>query len=715
MKSFKHTLTLIATACALTAAQAQQHAAHEAHDALIGDNDAIEQLFTATTVSASAGSDATADPAAKGQRMGPWGFDMTGRDLATKPGDNFFQWANGAWSARTDIPSDRTRYGNFDALQALSEDRVREILSPEFLGKSKDRDAVKIGAASRSFMDEDRIEKLDAQPLEPALAAIRAVKTHDDMTRLMGQANGSALRSVFGLYIGDDAKKPDRYTVYLGTGGLGLPDRDYYLDAKFASKKAAYEAYISSLLSMANWPDAANAAKEVLALETRIAEVSWTRTERRDRDRTYNPMTIAELQAYAPALPWQTLLTEAQLKDAKRVVLTTNTAVPKVAAIYQGTALSTLQAWQAFSVIDSKANLLSKRFVKARFDFRSATLAGQPEEKPRWKRSVDFVNGVLGESVGRLYVERYFPAESKAKMADLVGNIRKAMKLRIEKLDWMSPETKLQAMEKLAKFGVKIGYTDAWRDYSALIVKEDDLVGNSERAGALEWNRQVARLNQPVDKTEWGMTPQTVNAYYSPVKNEIVFPAAILMPPFFDPKADPAVNYGGIGGVIGHEFSHGFDDQGRKSDGDGLLRDWWTTQDAAKFQAQADRLGMQYDGYEPLPGAKVNGKLTMGENIGDLGGLSVALEAYGLSLQGKPAAVIEGTTGTQRVFLGWAQVWRAKYRDEAVRQQLVSDPHSPPFYRVNGIVRNMDAWYQAFDVKPGDKLFVPPTERVRIW
>ena len=711
MKSLKLTLTLIATVCALTAAQAQQHAAHEAHDALVGDNDAIEQLFSVATAGPSAGSDA----AAKGQRMGPWGFDMPGRDLTSKPGDDFFQWANGAWSARTEIPSDRSRYGNFDALQALSEGRVREILSPEFLGKSKDRDAAKMGAASHSFMDEKRIEKLDAKPLEPALAAIRAVKTHDDMTRLMGQANGGAYRSMFGLYIGDDAKKPDRYTIYLGTGGLGLPDRDYYLDAKFDSKKVAYEAYIRNLLTMVNWPDAANAAKDVLALETRIAEVSWTRTERRDRDRTYNPMTVAELQTYAPALPWQTLLAESQLQDAARLVLTTNTAVPKVAAIYQATALPTLQAWQAFSVIDSKANLLSKRFVQARFQFRSATLAGQPEEKPRWKRSVEFVNGVLGESVGRLYVERYFPAESKALMADLVGNIRKAMKLRIEQLDWMSPETKLQAMEKLAKFGVKIGYTDAWRDYGTLVMLADDLVGNSQRAGAYEWQRQVARLNRPVDKTEWGMTPQTVNAYYSPVKNEIVFPAAILMPPYFDPKADPAINYGGIGGVIGHEFSHGFDDQGRKSDGDGLLRDWWTAQDATKFQVQADRLGTQYDAYEPLPGAKVNGKLTMGENIGDLGGLSVALEAYGLSLQGKPAAVIEGTSGTQRVFLGWAQVWRAKSRDEAMRQQLVSDPHSPPYYRVNGIVRNMDAWYQAFDVKAGDKLFVPPAERVRIW
>ena len=710
MKSLKLTLTLIAAACALTIAQAHQDAAHEAHDTLMGDNDAIEQLFAVEAASPSAGG-----AAAKGERMGPWGFDLTGRDLTTNPGDDFFQWANGTWNARTEIPSDLTRYGNFDALRSLSEERVREILNPEYLGKSKDRDAAKISAAARSFLDEDRIEKLDAKPLESSLGAIRATKTHDDMTRLMGQANAGAYRSLFAMNIGDDAKKPDSYTIYLGTGGLGLPDRDYYLDAKFASKKTAYEAYISNLLSMVNWPDAANAAKDVLALETRVAEASWTRTERRDRDRTYNPMSVSELQAYAPTLRWQTLLTEAQLKDAKRLVLTTNTAVPKVAAIFQNTPLSTLQAWQAFSVIDGKANLLSKRFVKARFDFRSATLAGQPEDKPRWKRSVEFVNGVMGESVGRLYVERHFPAESKAQMADLVGNIRKAMKLRIEKLDWMSAETKLQAMDKLAKFGVKIGYTDAWRDYSALTIKADDLVGNSQRAAAFEWQRQVARLNKPVDKTEWGMTPQTVNAYYSSVKNEIVFPAAILMPPFFDPKADPAINYGGIGGVIGHEFSHGFDDQGRKSDGDGLLRDWWTKEDAAKFQVQADRLGQQYDAYEPLPGAKVNGKLTMGENIGDLGGLSVALEAYGLSVQDKPAPVIDGTTGMQRVCLGWAQVWRAKYRDEAVRQQLVSDPHSPPYYRVNGTVRNMDGWYLAFDVKPGDKLYVPPAERVRIW
>lgn len=715
MKRIQHTLTLIATACALTtalgAAQAQHHAAHGTHEAHASRSDALEELFTISDTTPSGASTS----AARGERMGPWGFDMAGRDLTTQPGDDFFKWANGTWDAKTTIPADRTRYGNFDALRALSEDRVREILTPEFLGQSKDRDAEKIGAAWRSFMDEARIESLDAKPLQPVLDAIEATQNHDAMTRLMGQANGGVYRSLFSLSIGDDAKKPDRYAVYLGTAGLGLPDRDYYLDPKFASKKLAYEAYIRTLLKMVGWPDAANAAKEVVALETRVAEASWTRTERRNRDRTYNPMSLTELQSFAPDMAWKTLLQEAKLADTKRLVLTTNTAVPKVAGIYQATALPVLQAWQAFHVIDSSAGLLSKRFVQAHFEFRSAILAGQPELKPRWKRAVDFVNSAVGESVGRLYVQRYFPAESKAQMADLVVNVRKAMQLRIDKLDWMSAETKVQAQEKLAKFGVKIGYPDAWRDYSALTLEEDDLMGNSQRVAAFEWNRQVARLNKKVDKAEWGMTPQTVNAYYSPVKNEIVFPAAILMPPFFDPKADPAINYGGIGGVIGHEISHGFDDQGRKSDGDGLLRDWWTAKDAAKFQVQADRLGAQYDTYEPLPGAKVNGKLTMGENIGDLGGLAVALEAYQLSLQGKPAPVLDGTTGTQRVFLGWAQVWRSKSRDDAMRQQLVSDPHSPPYYRVNGIVRNMDAWYQAFDVKPDDKLFVPPNERVRIW
>jgi putative endopeptidase len=652
----------------------------------------------------------------QGERMGPWGFDMSGRDLAAKPGDDFFKWANGSWDTRTQIPPDQTRYGNFHKLADLSELRVHEILkATAAAAKPADADSAKIAAAWRSFMDEARVESLDAKPLAATLDAIRAVKTHDDMTRLMGRANASEYKAFFAATVRDDAKDPQRYTIYLVTDGLGLPDRDYYLQDSFAAKKTAYEAYARQLLEMVQWPDAANAARDVVALETRIADATWTRAQRRDRDKTYTPKTLDELQAFAPGLNWATLLAQAQLPNPQKLVLTSDSAFPKIAAIYQGAPLATLQAWQAFHVVDEAAPYLSKRFVAARFAFRSATLAGQPEERPRWKRGVAFVNGNLGEAVGRVYVASYFPPQSKAAMQALVGNIRDAMRLRIDQLDWMSPQTKLQAQDKLGKFGVKIGYPDVWRDYSALTMKDDDLYGNMLRGQAFEWQRQVARLNQPVDKTEWGMTPQTVNAYYNPVKNEIVFPAAILQPPFFDPQADPAINYGGIGAVIGHEVSHGFDDQGRKSDGNGVLRDWWTADDATKFKTQADRLGKQYDAFEPLPGAHVNGALTMGENIGDLGGLLLGLEAYRLSLQGKPAAVVEGTSGVQRVFLGWAQVWREKAREETARRQLVSDPHSPSYYRVNGVVRNIDAWYEAFGIKPGDKLYLAPQERVRIW
>jgi putative endopeptidase len=704
MKTFQTTLTLITAACAMATAQAQHVTSHE--DAA----DVPELLFAVAETGSPSARSSTAS-----QRMGPWGFDLSGRDLAVKPGDDFFEWANGAWEARTQIPADRTRYGNFDALRALSVDRVREILNVEALAKSKDKDAAKISAAWRSFMDEAAVEDLDAAPIAPAMAEIRHAHTLADMTRLMGRASFGAYRSLFDVSVRDDAKNPERYAIYLSSGGLGLPDRDYYLEARFADKKAAYEKYVAQMLAQVQWPAAATAAKDVVALETRIAQATWTRVERRDRDKTYNPMTLAELQAYAPGLQWAEFMAEAKLPTPERLVLTTNTSFPKIAAIYKEAPLAALQAWQAFHVVDSAAPLLSRRFTQAHFQFHSATLAGQPEEKPRWKRAVEFVNGALGESVGRLYVERYFPAQSKEMMATLVGNIRKAMQQRIEQLDWMGADTKVQALAKLSKVGVKIGYPDVWRDYTALDIRGNDLYGNSLRSVAYEWQRVVARLGQKVDKIEWGMTPQTVNAYYSPVKNEIVFPAAILQPPFFDPAADPAINYGGIGGVIGHEISHGFDDQGRKSDGDGMLRDWWTAQDASKFQIQAQRLAQQYSTFEPLPGARVNGLLTMGENIGDLGGLSVALDAYRISLQGKPVALVDGTTGDQRVFLGWAQVWRSKSRDDALRQQLVSDPHSPPYYRVNGIVRNLDAWYQAFNVKPDDKLFVPPLARVRIW
>jgi len=670
-----------------------------------------ELLFAA----ADTGGAATAPVSLASPKYGTWGFDKTGMDPSVKPGDDFYRFANGKWDDRTSIPSDRTRYGNFDKLTELSENRVHAIVDEAAAGKLKDPDAAKIGAVYGSFMDEALAEKLDAKPIAPELAQVRAVKNKDEFTALMGKSNVGGFSSILPVGISIDAKSPMKYAVMAGTGGMGLPDRDYYLQAGFAEKKAKYLAYVQQMLTMAGWEKPAESAKAVVDFETRLAEASWTRVERRDRDKTYNPMSPAELAAFTPGFDWNRYLASNELAGVPRIIVTTNTAFPKFAKIYAETSLETLQAWQAFHVADNAAPYLSKRFADAHYQFRDKELAGQPEQQPRWKRGVTLTNGVVGESVGRVYVARWFPPESKAKMDALVNDIHTALKARIEKLPWMGDDTKGRALEKLSKFTVKIGYPTKWRDYSALTVKRDDLYGNVTRSTAYEWHRDVARLNGPVDKAEWGMTPQRVNAYYNFANNEIVFPAAILQAPFFDPDADPAINYGGIGGVIGHEISHGFDDQGRKSDGDGVLRDWWTAEDNAKFNAQRDRLGAQYSAFEPLPGAKVQGGLTMGENIGDMGGLSLGLDAYHASLKGKPAPVIDGLTGDQRVFLGWAQVWRQKIRDEALRQQVVTDPHSPALYRVNGTIRNIEGWYTAFDVKPGDKLYVEPDQRVKIW
>ena len=686
--------------------------AREDHDhACLNDACTMQSLFVAADTPTAGDAAVSLDS----PHYGTWGFDAAGMDRSVKPGDDFYKFANGTWDATTTIPSDRVRYGNFDKLTELSEARTKAIILEAAASTGADPDTVKIGAAYKAFMDEALAEKLDAKPIAPELDGIRKVKTKDEFTALMGKNPTTGYAAILGLNISPDAKNPTRYAVYASTGGLSLPDRDYYLDAKFAEKKTAYEAYVAQMLTLIGWDKPAESAKAVVAFETQLAEATWTRAARRDRDKTYNPMTLAELQALTPGFAWNRYLVGTELPKIDRVVVTTNTAFPTFAKIYADTPVDTLKAWQAFKVADGAAPMLSKRFADAAYEFRNKTLAGQPEQKPRWKRGVAAVNGELGEAVGRVYVARYFPPDSKAKMIDLVGNIRAVLKTRLDSLDWMSPETKTQAQAKLSQFTVKIGYPDKWRDYSKLTIKADDVYGNAIRSAAFDWRHDVERLNGPVDKSEWGMTPQTVNAYYSSVNNEIVFPAAILQAPFFHPDADPAVNYGGIGGVIGHEISHGFDDQGRKSDGLGVLRDWWTAQDAAKFKTQADKLGAQYSAFEPLPGAKVNGQLTMGENIGDMGGLAFALQAYHVSLAGKPAPVIDGFTGDQRVYLGWAQVWRQKSRDDAVRQQVVSDPHSPAYYRVNGTIRNQDGWYKAFDVAPGDKLYVAPEDRVRIW
>lgn len=656
-----------------------------------------------------------ADDISKAPRMGPWGFDSAGRDLSVSPRDDLYLHANGTYLKNLEIPADRSRYGSFDKLNELSVNRMRAVLEAAAADKAATGDQARIGIMYRSFMDEAAVNALGAKPMAADLAEITASRTLSDVARVMGRSQMKFGGSVFGAYPGDDAKDPDHYVVTLIQGGLGLPDRDYYLDDKFAVQKAAYEAYVAKLLTLSGWADPAGAAKAIVALETEIAKVSWTRAERRDDDKTYNAFAVKDLAAYAPGFDWTAFMAGAELADVKKVVVAENTAFPKIAALYAKTPIETLKAWQAFHLADQAAPYLSKDFDQAQYEFRSKTLSGQPVQAERWKRGVTLVDNQVGEALGKLYVDAYFPADSKAKMDALVADIKGAMKGRIEKLTWMSAPTKAKALEKLSKFSVMIAYPDTWRDYSALILKDGDLYGNVERANAFEWRRQIGRLDQKVDKKEWGMTPPTINAYYSPTKNGIVFPAAILQPPFFDPEGDPAINYGGIGGVIGHEITHGFDDQGRKSDGDGRLTDWWTAEDAAKFDAQAKIFGAQYAAIEVLPGVHINPELTMGENIADLGGVLLALDAYHASLKGKPAPVIDGLTGDQRVFLGWAQVWRSKSREDRTRQRLVSDPHSPEQYRADIPVRNIDAFYEAFGVKAGDKMYVAPEKRVRIW
>jgi putative endopeptidase len=680
---------------------------------------AIAALLTATAHAESAPAApvaaAAATPNLTAAKMGSWGFDLSGRDTAKTPGDNFYDFANGLWDARTEIPADRARYGAFDALRELSDARSLKVIQTAATLPAAKGEAQQVGALYASFMDEARIAKLDAQPLTPYLAAVKAAKSHEAIAALMGKSSKGFGSSVFGVYIGQEAKDPNTYAVYLGQAGLGLPDRDYYLTEQFADKKAKYQVYVAAQLKAAGWAEPEKNAAAIVALETAIAKVSWSKIEQRDPVAGYNPMPVADLVKLAPDFPWASYLTATGLKAAGTVIVGEKSAFPKIAKIFADTPVATLQAWMAFNLVNEMSPYLSPRFVDARFDFVGKTLSGQPMNRPRWKRGVGIVDSNLGEAVGKLYIETFFPAESKTKMVGLVSDLRTALKARIENLTWMGSETKAKALEKLSTFTVKIAYPDRWRDYSALTVKPDDLVGNVARSTAFQWAFEVNRLNGPVDRMEWGMFPQTVNAYYNPQMNEIVFPAAILQSPFFDPDADPAINYGGIGGFIGHEITHGFDDQGRQFAADGSLNDWWQPADAAKFKVQTDRLDGQYSAFEPLPGAKVQGQLTMGENIADLGGLLTALDAYKLSLKGQPSPVIDGLTGDQRVFLGWAQVWRTKSRDDALRQQIASDPHSPPRYRVNGVVRNMDAWYEAFGVKPGDALYVAPENRVRIW
>ena len=658
---------------------------------------------------------AGAAPAAP--QFGDWGLDTAGMDSSVRPGDDFFSYVNGTWVAKTPIPADRSAWGVDAILTEGAEAHLRTILEadPSAVHGPAAVDAVKIHDAYRAFMDEARIEALGAAPIAPDLVAIRRAATRSDLAALMGAGHESFQGSIFRMGIGADFKAPDRYTVYIGQGGLGLPDRDYYLQPNFAKKKAAYQAYVAQMLTLAGWPDAEAAAKAVVDFETQIATDSWSRAEGRDPVKTYNPTTLAALKAAAPGFDWSRFMAASGLGAVDHVVIRQNSAMPKIAADFAAAPIDTLKAWAAFHVADTAAPVLDHRFDQAHFEFRLKLLRGQASELARWKRGVDFVDEGMGEAVGRVYVANYFPPEAKAKIDDLVSQLKVALGRRIDHLDWMSPETKAKARAKLAAFTVKIGYPAVWRDYSMVKVSATDAVGDVHAFQRFEWRRELKRFNDPVDRTEWGMTPQTVNAYYNPSQNEIVFPAAILAPPYFDPNADMAANFGGIGGVIGHEMTHGFDDQGRQFDGAGALSDWWTKADADQFKLQAKTLNAQYDTYSPYPGVHVKGDQTTGENIADLGGLLVAYDAYHAALGGKPDKVIDGLTGDQRFFLAYAQSWRDIRREEAVRNQLVSDVHSPEIYRVNGIVRNVDAWYAAFGVAPTDKLYLAPADRVRIW
>lgn len=669
----------------------------------------------AASVLAMAASSASAEDVLSAQRMGPWGFDMAGRDLAVSPGNNFSAYAGGTYLKNLVIPADRSSFGSFDALRELSINRMHAVLESAAGDQAASGDKQKIGTLYRSFMDEARVNALGATPMAADLAAIRSATSRADVARLMGRAQAGFGGAVFGVGVGDDQKDPLHYAVYAGQSGLGLPNRDYYLEPQFAPQRAKYEAYVAQMLKLAGWTSPDENARAIVAMESEIARVSWTLAERRDDDKTYNPFKTSDLPTFAPGFPWKAFFEGAGLGKVERVIVAEKTAFPKIAAIFAKTPLETLKAYQAYTLADQAAPYLSKAFDDARYEFRDKTLSGQLEQRPRWKRGVGLVDNQIGEALGKLYVATYFPPESKAKMVSLVGEIKTALKARIENLTWMGPETKAKALEKLSKFSVMIAYPDTWRDYAKLTIKEGDLYGNVQRANQFEWNRQAIRLKDPVDRKEWGMTPATVNAYYSPTKNGIVFPAAILQPPFFDPEGDMAVNFGGIGAVIGHEITHGFDDQGRKSDGDGRLKEWWTAEDAAKFNVQATRYGAQYNATEVLPGVFIKGDQTMGENIADLGGILLALDAYHASLKGQPAPVLDSMTGDQRVFLGWSQVWRTKMREDRVRQQVVTDVHSPTFARTNVPLKNVDAWYDAFGVKPGDANYVAPENRVRIW
>ena len=656
--------------------------------------------------------------AATAPKLGAFGVETANMDKTVAPGDDFYKFVNGTWQAKTEIPADKASWGGFGILRDLSDQRTRAVIEDAAKAQNAAGSAgEKIGVTYASFMDEAAIERAGAAPLKPYLAKIAAIQTPAQLAAAFGQATRSGMDVPIGVGVQQDLKDNTVYAIYAGQGGLGMPDRDYYLkddNPKFVETRAKYVAHIATMLRLAGQPDPQGAAQRIYDLEKQIAGVHWERAKLRQVELAYNPVATADLNKQMPGFDWPAMLAAQGVANTPRVIVTQPSALQGTAKIVAATPMSTWREYLAFHTISSKAPLLSKAFVDENFAFKGTTLSGTPQLKERWKRGVDLVNGSMGEAVGQIYVQRYFPPASKAKMDALVKNLVAAMDVRLSKLEWMAPETKVKARAKLAAFTPKIGYPDKFRDYTTLRVVRGDVLGNADRVAEFEYQRQLDKIGKPVDRSEWFMTPQTVNAYANPLMNEIVFPAAILQPPFFDPNADPAVNYGAIGAVIGHEISHHFDDQGRKFDPKGNFSEWWTPQDVERFKTYTDKVVAQYAAYEPLPGAKVNGELTLGENIADLAGATIAYDAYKLSLGGKPAPVLGGFTGDQRFFLGFGQVWQTKAREAAVRQQLTTDPHTPGNWRAY-VVRNLDPWYAAFDVKPGQKYYLSPEERIKVW
>ena len=635
--------------------------------------------------------------------------------------DDFFTYLNGEWLRTTEIPADKSSWGTFAKMRDDLNPQLQSIIetAQKTSKKQPGTETQKIGDLYGSYMDEARLNELGYKPLAGEIQRIRMVKDKKAVPALMSHLAQIGVTTPYGMYVGQDARKSTAYAVSISQSGLGLPDRDYYLkkdDAKLADALGKYEQYVAQTLGMIGDKNAAAEAKAIVALETSLAQAQWTKVENRDPVKRYNKMSFTELAALTPGYDWKAALAGAGVAGKTDYVIVGQpsylTAMDKVLA---ETDLATLKSYFTWQLLRAYAPYLSKEFYDANFAFYGTVISGTKENQPRWKNAVGTVENVLGEAVGHIYVTQHFPAERKARMEQLVANVLAAYKQSIDTLDWMSPETKKEAQAKLAKFTPKIGYPNKWRDYSALTIKPNDLAGNIMRARTFAYNRGINKLGKPIDRDEWGMTPQTVNAYYSSTMNEIVFPASILQPPFFDMRADDAVNYGAIGAVIGHEISHGFDDKGSMSDGDGNLRDWWTKEDRARFQAKADALVAQYNSYSPLPGYNVNGALTLGENIGDNSGVAIAYKAYKLSLNGKPAPVIDGFTGDQRFFMGFGQVWRMKMREEQQIVQVKTDPHSPGQFRTNGTMVNQPGFYEAFGVKPGDKMYMAPEKRVIIW